>query len=58
MHIKNKIVLVTGGASGLGFEFTREFLRNGAAVSLEFLRSEFFCPSFKNIHLLSDKKLK
>lgn len=34
MQIKNKIVLLTGGANGLGFAYAKELLRNGAGVSL------------------------
>ncbi|XP_046490151.1 15-hydroxyprostaglandin dehydrogenase [NAD(+)]-like isoform X2 [Neodiprion pinetum] len=30
MQIKNKIVLLTGGANGIGFAYARELLRNGA----------------------------
>ncbi|XP_046751402.1 15-hydroxyprostaglandin dehydrogenase [NAD(+)]-like [Diprion similis] len=30
-HIANKIVLVTGGADGIGFAYARRFLQNGAA---------------------------
>lgn len=33
METKDKIVLITGGANGLGFGYAIEFLRNGAAVS-------------------------
>ncbi|CAH0557984.1 unnamed protein product [Brassicogethes aeneus] len=29
-EIKNKVALVTGGASGIGFEYCRELLKNGA----------------------------
>lgn len=32
--IKNKIALITGGASGIGFNCAKELLRNGAKVSL------------------------
>lgn len=33
-NIKNKVALVTGGATGIGFRFVKELLRNEAKVSL------------------------
>lgn len=32
--LKDKIVLVTGGASGIGFSCVKELLRNGAQVCI------------------------
>jgi NAD(P)-dependent dehydrogenase (short-subunit alcohol dehydrogenase family) len=32
MQIKDKRVIVTGAASGLGLAFSKELLRNGASV--------------------------
>lgn len=32
-EIKDKTIIVTGGASGLGAEYTKAFLENGAKVS-------------------------
>ena len=34
MDINGKIVIITGGAGGMGFEITKELLRNGAKVVL------------------------
>lgn len=31
-EIKDKVAIITGGASGLGFEYVKEFLRNGLKV--------------------------
>lgn len=33
-EIENKVALITGGAAGLGFNYAKELLRNGAKVSL------------------------
>ena len=33
-NIKNKTVLITGGASGLGFTYAQKMLKNGAKVGL------------------------
>lgn len=37
IEIKDKIVLVTGGANGIGFAYAKEFLRHDAMVSLEMI---------------------
>lgn len=33
LEINGKVALVTGGVSGIGLEFVKELLRNGAKVS-------------------------
>lgn len=46
--IEGKVALITGGASGIGFHYARELLRNGLKVSyvknkiLQFFISQFF----------------
>ena len=42
MQIKDKKAIVTGAASSLGIAFSRELLRNGAAVSIRFFKSSLF----------------
>ena len=37
MQIKDKRVIVTGAAGGLGMNISRELLRNGASVSIIFI---------------------
>lgn len=32
--IKNKVVVITGGTRGIGFETVKKFLSNGAKVAL------------------------
>lgn len=32
-EIADKVAIVTGGASGIGLEYVKELLRNGARVS-------------------------
>lgn len=46
MQIKDKKAIVTGGASSLGLAFSRELLRNGAAVS-----TRTYTISFYSFHL-------
>lgn len=36
-NIENKIALITGGASGIGFSFAEEILNNGGKVSEKIL---------------------
>lgn len=47
MQIKDKRVIVTGAAGGLGMTISRELLRNGASVSTCHLDNhwETFCES-------------
>lgn len=33
-EIKDKVAIITGGASGLGFEHAKELLRNGLRVNI------------------------
>lgn len=34
-EIKDKVAIITGSASGLGFEYAKELLRNGLKVCVE-----------------------
>lgn len=36
-EIRNKVALITGGASGIGLSLAKELLRNDAKVSLIYL---------------------
>lgn len=50
MQIKNKTVLLTGGANGIGFAYAKELLRNGAGVSQE-IRIKISLKEFRNIKI-------
>ena len=39
MHIKNQVVLVTGGARGLGLAITHALINEGARVVVNYLNS-------------------
>jgi NAD(P)-dependent dehydrogenase (short-subunit alcohol dehydrogenase family) len=49
MDIKGKTALVTGAATGIGLEYVKELLRNGAQVS-DKLQHEYTRPC---VHLLA-----
>ncbi|HRA28850.1 MAG TPA: SDR family NAD(P)-dependent oxidoreductase, partial [Acinetobacter johnsonii] len=40
MHIKNQVVLVTGGARGLGLAITHALINEGARVVVNYLNSQ------------------
>ena len=39
-EFENHVVLVTGGGSGIGYETTRQFVREGAQVIIADIRQE------------------
>lgn len=45
-RIDEQIVLVTGGARGLGVEIARSFAREGALVVVNYRRSEAAAPTW------------
>lgn len=56
-QVEGKVILVTGGASGIGLEYVKELLANGAKASIHIffarcVRNILSC-SYKNLEVLS-----
>lgn len=55
-EIKNKVALITGGASGIGLNYAKELLRNDAKVSRFFVANLFSLPIWILVSLYSMRR--